>query len=235
MRQQKIYVTLWLLCILGSLCVLPYVQLMKIVPVDISLTQLITTTLIQSSLLFGLVLWLSSLLIPRTDLVPFRVDKPLKQIIYPGILTGLMVAITIALLDRLLFHDSLIASMQAPLWIGALASVYGAVNEEVLMRLFLFTLIYFGMGKFFKITEGNRTLILSSTACIVAIMFGLGHLPAAFQLTTPTVFEVSRILILNAVPGLALCYLYWSRGIWAAIFAHLITDLLLHGFFTIFT
>lgn len=65
---------------------------------------------------------------------------------------------------------------------------------------------------------------------MVAIIFGLGHLPVAFKLVTPSFFEIFRILLLNWIPGIAFGWLYWSRGLWTAMTAHFMADLVLHVF-----
>ena len=67
---------------------------------------------------------------------------------------------------------------------------------------------------------------------LVALIFGLGHLPTALKLTTPSGFEITRILLLNGIPGLVFGWLYWSRGFWTAILAHFVADLVIHVFLT---
>ena len=64
----------------------------------------------------------------------------------------------------------------------------------------------------------------------VAIIFGLGHLPAALKLTNPSAFEIFRVLFLNGIAGIVFGWLYWSRGLWTAMLAHFVTDLMIHVF-----
>ena len=134
---------------------------------------------------------------------------------------------------RFLNHDryksSPLSGAHPPAWTGFLASLYGGINEEVLLRLFWFTLIYFIFRKVFKFKTQNRTAFLWVTNVIVAVTFGLGHLPAAFKLVEPSSFEWFRILLMNGIPGIVLGWLYWSRGLWAAMLAHFVTDLFVHG------
>ena len=117
-----------------------------------------------------------------------------------------------------------------PIWAGALASIYGGINEEVLLRLFLFTLIFFLFNKLLKFDSRHRTYYLWATNVVVALVFGLGHLPAAFKIMQPTSSEITRILLLNGIPGLVFGWLYWSRGLWAAMAAHFVADLVIHVF-----
>nr|MBP7074489.1 CPBP family intramembrane metalloprotease [Rhabdochlamydiaceae bacterium] len=109
---------------------------------------------------------------------------------------------------------------------GALASIYGAVNEEVLLRLFLLTLIYFLLSKF--VNRDKRLYVLWTANILAALIFGLGHLPAAFKLASPSPFEIFRILFLNGLAGVVFGWLYWSRGLWTAMAAHFATDLMIH-------
>ena len=184
----------------------------------------------SSTLFFGLICWLSSKIVPKTDLHPFVVKNPLKQIVYPAIVSGVLVGLALFFFDKYVFESSLLSGIHPPFWAGALASIYGAVNEEVLLRLFLFTLLYFILNKCFRVSIEKRLLILWPTNILVAIIFGAGHLPAAFKLTSPSVFEVARVLFLNGIAGVVFGWLYWSRGLWTAIAAHFVTDLMIHVF-----
>lgn len=228
--RKKPFFFLWILCILGSWSVLPTLFHLGILPSTASVWKVFFFSTVQSALFFGLICWLSYLLVPKTDLTPFAAKKPLKRIVYPGVISGILVGLILYSLEKTIFSKSLLAGMHPPAWSGILASLYGGVNEEVLMRLFLFTLIYFLFRKIFKFSDQNRIGFLWATNGIVAIAFGVGHLPALFKLITPTSFEISRVLVLNAIPGLVFGWLYWSRGLWAAMAAHFTTDLMIHAF-----
>ncbi len=114
--------------------------------------------------------------------------------------------------------------MHPPRWVGVLASLYGGVNEEVLLRLFLFTLIYFLAAKGVK----NRIFNLWCVNLIVALFFGALHLPFSFKMGSLTGFEIFRILFLNGIGSLVFGWLYWTRGLWAAMIAHFAADLMIH-------
>ncbi len=227
--KKMVFVVLWALCILGSWSLLPYAKHLGLIPSAISLTKMVLVTTAQTMLFFGVICWVSYLILPRTDLLPFSTDKPFKRIVYPGIIAGLFVALIIYLFDAMLFNSSFLSGVHPPVWTGLLASFYGGINEEILLRLFLFTLIYFLFKKVFKFELHNRLGFLWATNVIVAIIFGLGHLPAAFKITTPSSFEVFRILLLNGIPGVIFGWLYWSRGLWSAMAAHFVADLMIHG------
>lgn len=230
--QKSTFLNLWLLCILGSLSVLPYVHYLGAASSSHSFTNMLLLATLQAAILFGIVCWLSSILVPKTDLAPFSVDAPLKRIVYPSLIAGTLVGFTIYLFDTTLFKGSQLSGATAhpPVWAGLIASLYGGINEEVLLRLFLFTSLYFLFRKIFKFKTENRVSFLWATNILAALVFGMGHLPAVFKLVTPSSFEIFRVLLLNGIAGLVFGWLYWSRGLWAAMGAHFVADLVIHVF-----
>lgn len=228
--KAKIFVALWLLCILGSWSILPYILHSGVIPPPVSFVKVFFLTTAQVMILFGITCFLSFLLVPKTDLRPFLADKPLKRIIYPGVLAGALVGCVLFFLDKTLFKSTLLAGAHPPAWTGLLGSLYGGINEEVALRLFLFTLVYFLFGKIFNFELKSRAVFLWISNLIVAIVFGLLHLPAAFNLIAPSSFEVVRILLLNGIAGVVFGWLYWSRGLWTAMTAHFVADLVIHVF-----
>jgi membrane protease YdiL (CAAX protease family) len=228
--NKKIFIFLWLLCVIGTWAVLPYKQYLGIFPFSVSIGKIFLLGTIQSVLFFGLICWLSFKILPKTDLHPFQLSNWLKQIVYPAIISGILIGLVILFFDKTLFGNSLLLGIHPPFWAGALASVYGAVDEEVLLRLFLFSLIYLIINKGFRVKADKRVVVLWTTNILVAILFGLGHLPAAFKLAASSAFEVFRILFLNGIAGLVFGWLYWSRGLWTAIAAHFVTDLMIQVF-----
>jgi membrane protease YdiL (CAAX protease family) len=228
-KNTWLYFSLWVFCLIGAVSVIPYLYLAGGIPASAPLWKVFLLAMGQASILFGLACYLSSQLVPRTDLQPFASDNFLKRIVYPGVISGILVGFIIYFLDRI-FKHSLLSTLHPPYWAGALASIYGGVNEEVLLRLFLFTFIYFLFGKLFKFNSQRRIYFLWVTNVIVAILFGIGHLPLAFKLTTPSFVEFFRIILLNGIAGIVFGWLYWAKGLWSAMTAHFVTDLMIHVF-----
>ena len=56
---------------------------------------------------------------------------------------------------------------------------------------------------------------------MVAVLFGLGHLPATAAVTPLTPALVARALVLNGVAGVAFGYLYSGHGLEAAMAGHM--------------
>ncbi|MDX8044458.1 CPBP family intramembrane glutamic endopeptidase [Gracilibacillus sp. S3-1-1] len=118
-------------------------------------------------------------------------------------------------------------------WEGLLASLYGGITEELMLRLFVMTLIVWILA---KITQKQGSDIPRSfyvTGIILAtILFGLGHLPATIQLfgeLSPIL--LIRALVLNGMLGLWFGYLYWKKGLEYAIIAHMAADIFIHVLF----
>lgn len=66
-------------------------------------------------------------------------------------------------------------------WQGVMASFYGGIGEELLLRFFLMTLLIWVLSKFFRPVDGKVSAGVAWTSIIVvAIVFGLLHLKKEF-------------------------------------------------------
>lgn len=111
--------------------------------------------------------------------------------------------------------------------IGFLASFYGAIGEEIQMRLFLVTLLAWLLVR----GSGGRIatrLAIGTAIVLAALVFGAGHLPAAAQVWPLDGIVVTRTLLANGVAGLVFGVLYARRGLETAMAAHFLADLALH-------
>ena len=103
-----------------------------------------------------------------------------------------------------------------------LASVtYGAVIEEVMIRLFVMSLVAFLLHKLFKNGNGmpaTATLIIANI--IAAVLFAVGHLPATFIMIGDSPLIILRCFALSGGLGLAFGYLYRKYGLRYAMIAH---------------
>ena len=149
----------------------------------------------------------------------------------PGaMLTGAAVGAAIVALDVLLPTWRPTQAPTYPLWQGLLASLYGGVTEELLLRFGLFsTLAYLGWRLTPRRREKPSNTLLWIVNAIVAIAFGLLHLPATAALGDLTPLTVARALLLNGIGGLAFGYLYWRRGLETAIVAHFTADFVIQS------
>ncbi len=109
---------------------------------------------------------------------------------------------------------------------GLLASPYGAILEEVGLRVFVMGGIVWLLSRF---CDGQpRTWVMLIAITLAALAFGAGHLPMAAQLAPLTPVLIARVIAYNAIGGLVFGWLYWKRGLEHAMLAHFCTDLVLH-------
>jgi membrane protease YdiL (CAAX protease family) len=121
------------------------------------------------------------------------------------------------------------AEIAIPTWMSFLASFYGGVGEEILLRLFVMTLLVWMTFKIKKTSEGKPTAIGIWLAIIASsVLFGLGHLPITGGLTAITLTVVIRAVLLNGVAGILFGWLYWKKGLESAMVSHFTADICLH-------
>jgi membrane protease YdiL (CAAX protease family) len=116
------------------------------------------------------------------------------------------------------------------LWKRLLAAFYGGITEELLLRLFVMTVLVWllwkaGPGR----GQPPAAWAFWATAVLAAVLFGAGHLPAAAQVWPLTPAVVLRTILLNAIPGVPFGLLYWRWGLEHAMRAHFCADLVLQS------
>ena len=98
---------------------------------------------------------------------------------------------------------------------------YGAVIEEVMLRLFCMSLAAFLLWKVFdRKAEKPPVGILMAANVISALLFAAGHLPTTFLTIGATPLIIFRCFLLNGVFGLAFGWLYRKHGLRYAMLAH---------------
>ena len=109
-----------------------------------------------------------------------------------------------------------------PTAVYVLASVtYGAVIEEVMLRLFWMSLVAFILFKLFgREQERPATWMLVVSNVICALLFAAGHLPATFLLLGNSPLIIFRCFLLNGLFGLLFGWLYRKFGLRYAMLAH---------------
>lgn len=118
------------------------------------------------------------------------------------------------------------------------AVLYGGIAEELLMRLFLMSLIAFVIWKlFFKHYDKHvlPTGIFIAANIISALIFAAGHLPATaacFGVLTPIL--LIRCFLLNGGFGLIFGNIYRKYGIWYAMISHILLHIVSKTIWIIF-
>jgi hypothetical protein len=161
-----------------------------------------------------------------------RVGPEFRAILQPSILLGLGVGVILLLLFVFVFMPltpelRTVLISDVALWKKFLASFYGGIFEEILMRLFLVSVFTWLLRKVWSGRNWNSASFWVASA-VVAVIFGLGHLGAASLMLTITPMVVVTAVILNGAAALAFSYLYWKHGLEAAIIAHFSADIVLH-------
>ena len=148
--------------------------------------------------------------------------KPLLAAIVIAIIGG----VGIILPDLLYFgnyipavRESYLAKPTAVFILGAV--VYGGVIEEVMLRLFLMSLIAFLLHKIFgKDKEKPAVWMLVTANIIAALLFAAGHLPTTYMLMGITPMILIRCFLLNGTFGLLFGWLYRKYGLRYAMISH---------------
>lgn len=202
---------------------------------EIPVSLLVAASLLQNGILLAVVIAIGMILSSRVGLpmplIPVwaRGERPsnMGAVLLPGALVGAAAGATLVAVEALIFLRQLPPAMiplfEIPLWKRLLGGVvYGGITEELWMRLFLVSLVAWLLGKFWKTPEGLPTPAAFWCAIIlVAILFGLGHLPITSVITPLTPMLVARALVLNGIAGIAFGFLYWRYGLEAAMVAHM--------------
>ena len=148
--------------------------------------------------------------------------KPLTAAVIVAVVGGL----ALILPDLLFFgqYSEVIAdSYKAkPTVVYALAAVlYGGVIEEVMLRLFVMSLIAFLLHRLFnRKSEKPAAAVLIAANVIAALLFSAGHLPTTFIMLGSSPVILLRCFLLNGGVGLLLGRLYRKYGLRYAMIAH---------------
>jgi membrane protease YdiL (CAAX protease family) len=156
---------------------------------------------------------------------PVSAPDSLKSGVLVGVSVGIVLLGALLLAAPHLPGLPFVSAARAAIWKRVLVCFYGGIDEEVLSRLFLLTLLaWLGTRVFQKQKARVSTVTFWSANIIVAILFGLGHLPnaALVMRITPTVVVLA--LTLNGIAAVPFGYLYWKRGLESAMIAHFCAD-----------
>jgi hypothetical protein len=244
--RWRTFSTLLLGSLAGVLAVVPYQ--FALAPPTLPeggppLAVLLVLSLVQNGLLLAAAIAAGLWLGPRVGLgAPLLRDLLLgvpgtwprfRRSLLPAALSGVAAALAVLALEVLVFAPRLPVDVGAerggavPPLVGFLASFYGGIDEEVLLRLGLMTLLVWLGARLTRVDRPGMVLLWTANL-LAAVVFGLGHLPITAAMVALTPIVVARALVLNGLVGLACGWLYWRQGILAAMVAHFCADLVLH-------
>jgi membrane protease YdiL (CAAX protease family) len=142
--------------------------------------------------------------------------------VWQFILVGIATAGAIIGLDQLLFAGvsrQVIRALGAqPVLVRCAIIVFAAISEELIYRLGVSTLIaWLAALALSRVGPVQKTIAIWIGIVVAAVLFGLAHVANLPNAPHPFL----RALSLNGVAGIVLGWLYWKRGLEAAIVAHL--------------
>lgn len=228
---------LWIICSIAAIAVIPFMQTLLILtgstPLEINPITVIVVAL-QGMIVSGLLIFCGMKFSQKIGIRFLLLEKNIdfkKHLIKPGIVVGILSTILMILVDKLLPTAPLSLNylmVNIPPLYGLLGSIYGAFNEEVMMRLFFFSGLALLLMKLFK-DSISKTALMWICTLFAALFFGLGHIPSyVHKIDAETPLLVFRVLMLNAISGISFGYLFWQKGFETAVFAHLINDLIMY-------
>jgi membrane protease YdiL (CAAX protease family) len=236
----------------GALCIIPIALDLRnamLTPFEqppIPLPLLVAIGIVQNLAILALVVWLGLKLSRRLGLrAPLsealvsqskddrQRDLRIRPLVTAGLITGVAVGIVL-LVSLLLLVPRLpnlpfVIAAKLPVWKRFLACFYGGIYEEVFTRLFLLSLVAWIANRSWRKTTSqmsNGTFWFANI--LVAILFGLGHLPSASLFMPITPLAVTAAIVLNGIAGISFGYLYRSYGLEAAMIAHFSADFMIY-------
>jgi hypothetical protein len=150
-----------------------------------------------------------------------------------ALLVGIVVAVIIVGSDRFIFVNYLppVLTKYQISWQYLLSGVlYGGIIEEVLLRLFVMSLLVLVIWKLTTLSIGKHELtdwMYHVAIFLAALLFAAGHLPTTFQLLGNSTIIIIRCFVLNGVGGIGFGYLYWKKGLSYAMVAHMATHIMM--------
>lgn len=240
-RFWRRFVSLFLVGLIG-IATLPFFLVRFLPSLDLppsapSLPLLVVLSLIQPTLLLAGAVALGTALAPRLQLRSHIAERAesgtpiwnsLRDEMWIAVGLGVLVGVVIMLLDTVVFKpqlESFFAKAEEiqPRGIGATLTglFFGGLTEELLMRWGLLSLFAWGFWRLFQRNQNAPNLWVMWSAIIsVALVFGLGHLPAAAAIEPLTAPLVIRTISLNGFAALFFGWLFWRRSLEAAMISH---------------
>jgi membrane protease YdiL (CAAX protease family) len=235
--NTKLFWILFIATMISIVLIIPYIysaQREILEQAGITPPMLLLVSVIQGGIVFGLAIFFGLILAEKTGfklpLLTSWIEKrkiKYSRTFWISVLLGISVGLAIFLIDKFIFNQAII--LKTTWWQGLLASFYGGIAEEILMRLFLVSLLVFIMMKLTKRKQKSSTIVWIAII-LVSVIFGIGHLPITAAVSPLTTWIVFRAILLNGIGGVVFGFLYWKKGLESAIIAHFTADIFLHVF-----
>ena len=244
MKNLKLNSWLFGLGFLGVLSALPLIPILleaqsQPIPIPMSTLQLISA--VQSAVLLIILVLVGSFFASKVGLkapvlsaivngedIIASLKPQLLPALIGGTAGGILLIAFFALMQGQLPAEFLAASETLALpWYTRL--LYGGITEEILVR---WGIMSFFVWLLYRLTQTQEAPVRPYNfvfgIVVSAILFGVGHLPAASILSpemTPSL--VLYIIFANSIFGFIAGYLFWKRGLESAILAHMMAHVVL--------
>ena len=249
--RTKLFAILWLAGMLGVLSIL-LIDLSAVlanlpatagleIPFHPLLIKLLSV--VQTAILLSIAIFIGFQLAHRVGLSAPAAEalargnsfiSALKPQVLPGLIAGFIAGV--AILSTWVLFRPILPTMfvtraerlnsSMPLLTRLL---YGGITEELLLRWGLMTLLVWAAWRIFQRGRGTpRAIFFLSAMVISSVMFGIGHLPLVKALEVDFILPIVAFIVLaNSLFGLIAGYLYWQKGLEAAIIAHMSTHIVI--------
>jgi hypothetical protein len=228
----------WRLSLLGLVGVASMLlaPLERLVPADMPAMAIRLLSIIQPSILVlafaALGLWAGPRLgldAPAVRALAGRrpVLAALKPQLVPGVAGAAAVAIVLILfwlgVGAMPAAAAKLEILQIPLVTKLL---YGGIVEELMLRWGLMSLFAWAIWRLAGRPAAPPAWCLWSAILVAALLFAAAHLPIlCLLMPEPPGVLVAMVLVGNSVPGVIFGWLFWRRGLEAAIIAHALAHL----------
>lgn len=205
---------------------------------EMSLPSLVALGMVNPLLLLAAGAAIGAWIAPRLGLISltaFRsesgasIGPPLRSVAPLAVLSGLFLAAVMLLLDNVfrpfLSDDWTSAALELSNsggWTALISGfLYGGITEEIMLRWGMMSFLAWMIWRLAKRDElPPSSGIMWAAIILAAILFGIGHLPAAAAVTELDTALVLRTVILNALGGVVYGWMFWRRHLEAAMMAH---------------
>lgn len=155
-----------------------------------------------------------------------RVDgaSRIKSGVVLGIISGLLTSATGFLFSSYIPQEFTEISEKVKLTVFARLA-YGGITEELMIRYGFMTLIVWIV---YKISGRLSNLTYITGIAISTILFAVGHFPVVFSaVADPSLVLFLYVFIGNSIAGVIFGWLYWKKGLEAAIVGHMFTHIVM--------
>jgi membrane protease YdiL (CAAX protease family) len=251
----KVFWILFAAAIVATVLILPYAMEVQSSAIDLTklsipLPLVLTLQIVQNAIIFAIAIFGGLFFAGRVGLGTPILDsvtrgEPVadraRSLLPLSVILGVVTTLAVLGLEFFYFQPAMMKELgnttaalnlqtsQPAAWKGFLASFYGGIAEEILLRLFVMSFLVW-LGRFLsKTSDGKPTSAIFWIANILAaVLFGLGHLPTVALLVPLTSLVIARTILLNGLIGIVCGWLYWKRGLESAMISHFSADLVLH-------